>query len=134
MSYFKAAVAALCVASVLAMGAGTASADPTKSKNSELIDLNCDVNGPLTVALNGNGDWTPGHVTTSNQILKPYEIHITGTFTPTGGAPEPFSDDLVKRAPRNGRLDTCTFSDSGTDESGSFSLTGLVKVSYTPQH
>jgi len=74
-------------------------------------------------------------VTTNHQVGIPYEFHITGTFTPNDGSPtQTFSDDLAKRAPRNGRLDTCTFHQVGSDENGSFVIDGIVKISYTPAH
>lgn len=118
---------------MLLAGSGSASADPAKSKNAEIIPIECDSGiGTVEVVTNGNGEWTPGHVRMNNQVLIPYEFHISGSFTPPGGPTESFSEDLVKKAPRNGRLATCTFSDEGADESGSFVFSGIVKVSYTP--
>ena len=112
--------------------AGPAGADPVNAKKGEILPISCEVNGDLTVATNGNGDWTPGLVTTNNQVGNPYEFHIVGSFTPTDGEPQPFTEDSVKRAPHNGRLDTCTFHQEGTDENGSFSIDGVVKISFTP--
>ncbi|MGH3369269.1 MAG: hypothetical protein ACRDPR_04655 [Nocardioidaceae bacterium] len=54
----------------------------------------------------------------------PYRFHFV--FTPTSGPPETF--DIEKPAPKNGRLDRCTFSE--TDSGGTFS--GTAWVSYTP--
>jgi len=119
---------------VIAAGAGSAAADPTNAKKGEVIPIVCEHNGRLTVATNGNGEWTPGLVTTNHQVGIPYEFHIRGTFTPVGGSTETFSEDSVKRAPRNGRLDTCTFHQEGSDEYGSFVVDGIVKISYTPAH
>lgn|GEM_PF-4869580 len=58
---------------------------------------------------NGNGKATPGLVTTGNLVGVPYELHITFTFTPYDNS-GPFSDttDLVKPAPKSGRLADCT--------------------------
>jgi hypothetical protein len=107
--------------------AGPAAADPVN--HGEIFTLQCNNGvGTLQVAANGNGDWTPGHVIGTTQILLPYEFHITGTFTPTGGTAQTFTDDLAKRTPNHGLLTTCTFSDSGTDPSGTFSFTGTVKA------
>jgi hypothetical protein len=123
--------AALALATVLGP-LGPAWADPVNAKKGEVLAINCEVNGALTVAVNGNGNFTPGHVTTSNMVGMPYEVHIAGSFTPAdGGATETFNDDVVKRAPHNGRLDTCTFHEEGSDQYGSFVFDGVVKISYT---
>jgi hypothetical protein len=134
MMRYKVLAGMLGVVTVIAGGAGAAGADPTNAKKSEVIPITCDINGSLTVATNGNGEWTPGLVTTNNQVGIPYEFHITGTFTPTGGSPESLADDSVRRAPHNGRLDTCTFHQEGSDEFGSFVVDGTVKISFTPAH
>jgi hypothetical protein len=79
-----------------------------------------------------NGPSSPGLVVGSNQVLIPYTLRVEGTFTPIGGEPEPFVDEFEKPAPRNGRLDHCTFHQEGTDQFGSFELDGQVGISYTP--
>lgn len=123
--------AALALATVVGP-LGPAWADPVNAKKGQLIDINCEVNGALTVAVNGNGTFSPGLVTTSTMVGIPYEVHISGSFTPADGGPtESFSEDDVKRAPRNGRLDTCTFHQEGSDPFGSFVFDGTVKISYT---
>ena len=123
--------AALALATVLGP-LGPAWADPVNAKKGEVLAINCEVNGTVTVAVNGNGDFTPGLVTTSTMVGIPYEFHITGSFTPAdGGATETFNEDDVKHAPRNGRLDTCTFPEEGSDQYGSFVFEGSVKISYT---
>src|SRR5687768_255350 len=106
--------AAVSVAGLLGVASGSAGADPVNAKKAELLTMVCDSGlGTLQIATNGNGQWTPGLVTTSTQVGIPYEFHISGSFTPTGGVPETFTEDFVKRAPRHGRLATCTFGDSG---------------------
>jgi hypothetical protein len=133
MRRYRALAGMLAMAVVMVGGAGSVGADPIDSPNSEVITLSCETNGIVTVVVNGNGVWTPGHVTTNNQVGIPYEFHITGTFTPADGGPtETFTDDLVKPAPRNGRLDTCTFHQEGEDEFGTFVVDGTVAISYTP--
>jgi hypothetical protein len=126
------AFAALGVVGLTAVGAG---ADPVNAKKGEVLAINCDAGlGALEVAVNGNGAFTPGMVTTSTQVGIPYEVHIVGTFTPTGGAPMPFRDDAVKKAPRNGRLATCTFNQTDTSPEGVATISGTVKISFTPVH
>lgn len=135
MKSWKAVVVALSAATMVVGVAGAAGADPTNAKKGEILEIECDGGlGTLTVALNGNGEFTPGLVTTSTQVGIPYEVHIEGSFTPPGGQPQPFADDSVKPAPRNGRLAVCTFHEEGEDEEGTFVLDGTVRISYTPAH
>lgn len=135
MRRVKALLATLTVAASVGAMSAPASADPVKAKNAEIITIECDSGlGTLTIATNGNGNWTPGHVTTNNQVLIPYRFHFEGSFTPVGGETEFFSEDVAKRAPRNGRLAVCTFHEEGEDEFGSFVVDGTVWVSYTPAH
>jgi hypothetical protein len=127
-------VGGAALAMLLGSAAG-AGADPVNAPKGEVISIDCDSGlGSLTVALNGNGDFTPGHVTTSTQVGIPYALHIEGSFTPTGGEPETFVEDIAKRAPRNGRLAVCTFHEEGQDEEGAFTFDGTVWISYTPAH
>lgn len=117
----------LAVVAVVLAGTSAAAADPVK--HGEVLTLTCNNGlGTLQVAVNGNGAWTPGHVIGTTQILLPYELHITGSFTPPGGPAETFTDDLIRRAPNHGRLTTCTFSDSGTEGGGTFAIAGTVKA------
>jgi hypothetical protein len=133
MKSWKAVVAALGTAAVVLGTAGAAGADPTNAKKGEILTIECDAGlGSLTVALNGNGEWTPGHVTTSTQVGTPYAFHIEGSFTPTGGEPESFVDDSAKPGPRNDRLAVCTFHEADQDEEGTFRLDGTVWISYSP--
>jgi hypothetical protein len=135
MKILKVATVTLGVMSLIIGGAGVASADPVNAKKGQILEIQCDGGlGTLTVALNGNGAWTPGHVTTSTQVGVPYRLHLEGSFTPTGGEPEFFVEDIAKKAPRNGRLATCTFHEEEQDEGGTLVLDGTVWISYTPGH
>jgi hypothetical protein len=136
MKSWKAIVVVLGTATMVLGAAGTAGADPTNAKKGEILTIECDAGlGSLTVALNGNGEFTPGHVTTSTQVGIPYAFHIEGSFTPSGGGePETFVDDSAKPGPRNGRLASCTFHEEGQDENGTFVFDGTVKISYTKAH
>lgn len=128
----RAGLALLMVAAPLGLMAGPVGADPVNAKKGQILPIVCEVLGTFDVATNGNGRWTPGLVTTSNVVGMPYEFHNTGTFTPAGGEPENFTEDFAKPAPRNGRLDTCTFHLEGSNEFGTFVFDGMVKISYTP--
>ena len=135
MKSWKVIVVALGAAALVAATATTAGADPTNAKKGEILSIECDEGlGVLTVALNGNGEFTPGHVTTSTQVGIPYALHIEGSFTPPGGEPEPFVDDSSKPGPRNGRLAVCTFHEEAQEDGGTLVLDGTVWISYTPAH
>ena len=124
MKSWKAMVAALGTAAMVLGTATVAAADPTNAKKGEILQISCDAGlGDLTVALNGNSRLAVGH---------PYAIHIVGSFTPTGGDPQPIAEDAQKNAPKNGRLAVCTFHEEGSDEFGSFVIDGTVWISYTP--
>jgi hypothetical protein len=115
----------------LAIGPTSAGAAPVKAKTAEHLALHCTKLGDVEVVLNGKGTWTPGHIVGSTRVLKPYEIHVTGTFTPTSGAAQPIDDNSVKPAPKSRKLDVCTFHQEGSDPGGSFVIDGVAKVQYS---
>ena len=113
----------------LAVAPATAGAAP--GKNTQHLSLHCTKLGDVDVVVKGNGKWTPGHIVGSTRVVKPYEIHITGTFTPTGGTAQPFSSDMVKPAPSSRKLDECTFHQERTTADGTSVADGTVKVQYS---
>jgi hypothetical protein len=121
------------VAAVIAlatMGVGSANADPQKG---DVLAIECDTLGSLDVIVFSNGRGSPGLAVGSTQVGIPYKLHIEGTFTPAGGGdPEAFVDEWEHPAPRNGRLDHCTFHQEDSDEFGTVVLDGEVWISYTP--
>jgi hypothetical protein len=118
------------VVALAAIGVGSASADPQKG---ELLAIECDTLGSLDVIIFSNGRSSPGLVVGSTRVGIPYKLELEGTFTPAGGGdPETFVDEWEHPAPRNGRLDHCTFHQEESDESGSFVVDGEVWISYTP--
>ena len=126
---WTAVVSAIALA---AIGVGSASADPQKG---ELLAIECDTLGSLDVIIFSNGRGSPGLVVDSTQVGIPYKLHLDGTFTPAGGGdPETFVDEWEHPAPRNGRLDHCTFHQEESDEGGSVVVDGEVWISYTPSH
>ena len=127
-------LALIVAAAGLGLLPDAAGADPVNAKKGQLIPLVCDELGSVTVAVNGNGAFTPGLVVTSTQVGVPYEIHASGTFTPhdPNFPTETFTDDNVKPAPRNRRLDVCTFHVEWSDDYGTVVFDGVAKISYTP--
>lgn len=117
-------------AGLVAVFVGLVVAAGPASAGGQIVTLNCG-SGPVPVSTNGNGQWTPGRVTTSTQVLHATSFGaFTGTFTPNNGQPPfPVNDPPVSRktVPANGRpLVTCTFHIEFTDENGSFSGDGSV--------
>jgi hypothetical protein len=118
------ATVALATLTTSGLIAGPAGADPTNAKKGQVHNVVCEDLGTVEIAENGSGDWTPAHLTASNQVLVPYRLHLE--FTPVGG--ETQSLDLFKPAPKNATLDVCTF---GSDDSqGSFR--GIAYVAVRP--
>jgi hypothetical protein len=123
--------AVLLAIAIAALGVSPASADPKKG---DVLDLSCDVLGQVEIVVFSNGSGSPGLVLGSTQVGIPYALHIEGTFTPVEGEPESFVDEFEKPAPRNGRLDHCTFHQEETAEDGTVVIDGEVWISYTPAH
>ncbi len=96
------AVAALGAA-VLAQGA---SADPTNAKSSFSLPASC-AGTAVQFVVNGNGEFTPGHVVGSTAVFIPQSFDITFEFTPPGGTTETETDTASKRHP-HGDLVTCS--------------------------
>jgi hypothetical protein len=114
-------LAAVTTSGLVARPAG---ADPTNAKKGEVLSLACEDLGTIEIATNGNGEWTPGHIIGSNQVLVPYAFHFE--FTPPGGPTE--SEDISKKTPKNATLDICTF--GGESPDGTFS--GIAYVAVRP--
>ena len=110
------------------LNASSAHADP----RGEPLTIHCDTLATIDVIVVGRATLAPGLVVGSNQVLIPYRITISGTFTPTDGDPAPFADEFARPAPGNGRLDHCTFHQEGSLEDGTFVLDGDIWLSYTP--
>jgi hypothetical protein len=122
----------LCAAfitGIIAMAAFApgAAADP---RNGELIPLTCDGQS-LEVVVNGNGDFTPGHVVGDTGVFVLQSIDATFEFTPTGGETE--SESFTRsKANLHGDLVTCSFDFSETTPEGTFRASGTVTGTFTP--
>ncbi|MGH9152227.1 MAG: hypothetical protein ACRD03_07505 [Acidimicrobiales bacterium] len=130
---------ALGMASTLVVGA--AGADP----KGEAIPLDCDNGQSYVVYVNGNGEFTPGHVADGTAVVVPVAFgEFTGTVRdPDGDVVETFSEPgSTKGRSAKGVKDpvTCSFSFSfvgdGSDpefpEGYSFEGSGTVVVRLTP--
>jgi hypothetical protein len=125
----------LCVALTLgillvAALAQGASADPINAKNGLTFPATCD-GQTVQFAVNGNGDFTPGHVVGSTAVFVVQAFDITFEFTPTGG--EPMSETAARsKANVHGDLVTCSIDFSQTFPEGTFRLFGTATGFFTP--
>jgi hypothetical protein len=64
-----------------------AAADPINAKNSLTFPATCDDGQTVQVVVNGNGDFTPGHVVGSTAVFVLQSFNFTFEFTPPGARP-----------------------------------------------
>jgi len=102
-------------------------ADP----KSDIIPITCD-GQVVEVAVNGNGDFTPGHLVGGTAVYVVQSIDATFTFTPTGGEPM-VEHESRSKANVHGDTVTCTFELSDTGPDGTFEGSGTVVVFITPK-
>jgi hypothetical protein len=134
MGRFKkgsAAASVACIGALTAFGSGVApagAAGPPVERFDGIYVTCAELGDQFIVSIPGDGPITPGPVLGTNLVLVPYELHYVFTFTPVGGTAVTESSDIVKIAPRNATLDTCTANGSFSDETGTYSLHLEVKV------
>lgn len=118
--------------------ASPASADPTGSKNSFLINGTCgdrtiqvvvnSANGQGQGAQNNNAnqaEFAPAHVVGTNEVFHPTVFDVTFTFTPVHGPSQSFTN-TDSRPNQTGNV-TCQISGTKTDAQGNtFSIAGTV--------
>ena len=125
----------LCVALtlgilMLAALAQGAAADPINAKNNFSFPADCG-GQPVQFVLNGNGDFTPGHVVGSTSVFVVQSFNVTFEFTPTGG--ETMSETAARsKANVHGDLVTCTFDVTQTFPDGTFHFFGTATGFFTP--
>lgn len=125
----------LCVALtlgilILAALAQGAAADPINAKNNFSFPANCG-GQPVQFVLNGNGDFTPGHVVGSTSVFVVQSFNVTFEFTPTGG--ETMSETAARsKGNVHGDLVTCTFDVTQNVPDGTFHFVGTATGFFTP--
>jgi hypothetical protein len=126
-------VALACAALVAAVAVQVASADPSNAKNSTLVTAIC--GGQLVqVVVNGNGQFTPGHVVNSTSMFVPTAFDTTFSFTPTGGTTQTFSNTSAKHNQKASDV-TCAIPaalNTSTTPEGTFSISGTATGFFTP--
>jgi hypothetical protein len=123
----------LLIVSLLVMASlsvGAASAAPTNAKKGEVLEVTCDNGETYTVAVNGNGLFTPAHILDNDgRVLVPVSFRFVGTDADGNVL---FDDTISKRGQMNGvvgDLVTCTFE---TDDDG-VTIQGTVILFVAPR-
>ena len=121
----------ISAAALLAAAPATAAqADP---KNGDTFTLDCDNDQSYAITVFSNGVWSPGLLTDGNGVVRPVALDITGTFTPIGGEPEEvFSETFSKNVGAKTETTDCTFTQTFTDDTGTFVLEGSVTIVVIP--
>jgi len=130
-------LASLLAIAVLAaaLAAEATSAAPSNAPNATVVALDCGSAGAFDVVVNGNGEWTPGHLLSGNGVVVPLsfgeqtitvrdaEGNIVDQFT------EPATAKGRARASGRERV-SCTFSatfeDNGSTITAAGSVTGFM--------
>jgi hypothetical protein len=125
---------ALTAAAAFAAGlvVPAASADPIHSKNALTLQAVCGTR-TLTAVTNGNGTFTPAHISGSTAVFVPTAFNLTTTFTPTGGATMTDHNTAAKAAHVRNTM-TCTIPfQSFPSPQGTFTIQGTVTGFLTPR-
>jgi hypothetical protein len=109
----------IAIIAALAPGAG---ADPINAKNSFQFPATCDNGQTVQIVVNGNGEFTPGHVVGSTAVFVPQAFDTTFEFTPPGGPTQTMTDTSSKHNV-HGNLVTCSL-----DATQTFPGVGTVHV------
>lgn len=121
------AIAALA----LALAAGTAPAAPTGSPNATVVTLDCGGAGTFDVVINGNGEWSPGHLLDGNGVVVP--LSFSEQTITVRDAEGNVVDEMTQPAASKGRARangrervTCTFSATFEDDGLTITAAGSV--------
>jgi hypothetical protein len=126
----RSAVLAVAVLA-LTVFAPAASADPLKAKNSLAFPATCDDGQTVQVVLNGEGAFTPAHVTGATATFVPQAFDITFEFTPTAGTTE--TERNTSSKPHvHGDLVTCSFDVTQSFPEGTSHFFGTATGFFTP--
>ena len=122
-------------ATIFAVFAQGASADPLNAKTAAVVTVNCS-GTQLLVVVNGNGEFTPAHVIGTSAVFVPTAFDITFSFTPTGCATETETDTSAKaHQPRNAvTCDLPAELNTFTSPEGTFTISGTVTGFFTPSN
>ena len=97
---------AVCVVALAGACAPAAGADPTNASGSAVITVVCGTQ-PVTIVMNGNGIFAPGHDLASTSVLIPTALDVTLTFTFAAGGPPAVDHAIVSKAAPIGDTVNC---------------------------
>lgn len=118
------------------VGGGAALADPIGAKFERHVTLNCG-GEPITVVVNGVGNWLPAHVLNSTKVFVPVQLlGESGVFTDPSGVPHPFSNPpgppKGSADPQGRTIVACTFSaDTKFPDGSSVIASGSLRGFFT---
>jgi len=120
---------------IAALAATPAGADPKKG---DTFGLACDNGQSYVIAVNGNGDFTPGHLVDSTAVIVPLSFDVSGTVRDAGGTVLDnfnFSKSKGQRTTGADDIVICTFGGSGSEDNGvtTFTFSGTVTGFITPR-
>jgi len=118
-----------------ALLAPAASADPVHAKNAFTVQAMCGTR-TLTAVTNGNGEFTPAHITGkgNTSVFVPTRFALTFTFTAAGSTQtQTQTDNSVKNARVRNTI-TCTIPfQSFKSSQGTMTIVGTVTGFLTPR-
>jgi len=124
-------LASLLAIAVLALAAATAPAAPTDAPNATVVTLDCGGAGTFDVVVNGNGQWTPGHLLSGNGVVVP--LAFSEQTVTVRDAEGNLVDEMIQPATTKGRARangrervTCTFSATFEDDGLTITAAGSV--------
>lgn len=127
------------LASVMALtllgtvGIGIAGAAPTNAPNVQIIPIQCGGQS-YTIAVNGNGALTPGHILSGGSgNLVPASIEITVTDQSGNVVDHEVNSKPGQMTGLQSDLMTCTFSQTLEMDGQSYTLAGTVVAFKTPR-
>jgi hypothetical protein len=122
------------IALLTLVSAGVASAAPTNAPKGQVLDIVCDNGHSYTIAVNGNGDFSPGHIIdggSGNLIPVSFELVLTDA---AGNVVD--SVTFSKPGEKNGvagDLIACTFEVTIEDQGQTYTVHGTVVGFLTPR-
>jgi hypothetical protein len=119
-------------ASAAALLVPAASADPVHAKNAFTVQAMCGTR-TLTAVTNGNGTFTPAHITGSTAVFVPTKFDLTFTFTAAGSTQTSTDHNTATKKAQVKHTMTCTIPlQSFTSPQGTMTIQGSVTGFLTP--
>ena len=110
-----------------------ASADPVHAKNALTVQAMCGTR-TLTAVVNGNGEFTPAHISGSTAVFVPTKLDLTFSFTPAGSTQTFTQHDMATKNARVKNTMTCTIPlQTSTSPQGTMTIQGSVTGFLTPR-